>query len=919
MNSKQIDEFGQRAEQTLKETQAWTGTLSGRIYTWFSGSISAEMPDWAREHIVATRELKHVVTLAERRGEKIPEHIVSLLNACKTEVRNLALLVNNSEYLNLVLEREPKLSPEGLLVGREKIIAHEFEWQLNVGLMMNVYNRTSDPALKKQISFLVVQYLAKAAPIEPYGFTGKDPFESHLGFFMGQTYHREYSIFEKYLTPTIEKAFVPESMDAMLFVDTKECQRLFPISYTVINDTQPSESLSIEEAWGEKIADAMSPYLERGEFKQFLDPPLVFDFTEDIGDSILRSPEEDREGAFKAKKRELEQKIERALDEAVERIRIAHPELKLSREALKAMIRANTSCLSRHEVSGVGAIRILPFLNQPEQFEALEDEIAGSRVQEVIEGRLHMLETFLNKTGLRLGAVHARSALFEHIDLEQLLKYEKMYSGRGLKLTEYAPTGENVLYYPEKSDITGTHLFKTFESRLGGDEFLDHPEVAVQGRATLNLFKGLLSEISDSKWKELHDNPETRMLVQGTLFRFMQHLARAEHNMNMVETSFEARTAFAKSMELAQAEISTLLSVVSPFSEEDFEEIYTSRLTHIPEELRGYVQVGVGKSAMNVFSGINMLVGETTAKDSPERVISEGTYFEEVNIIGENHSPDEALKNPAVKTVDLYAGEFNHNVNIDLRITHYEPADVIGEVEALLKNKPETERLTVSIDQTIDFVRSKNVAALLERFSDEIAEGKLNFVFFRSGQKFDMLGMDHYYGSPFYMVNNGDAHWQAFDTLATNPLFKTDPLSMQWFSLANKYGFEDMEDYRGAIFQNTRAVLDRVPESLKPGNNPNVRVGTASKQMDASFIDVKCISKGGITATELSSRLVKKFHDHNQTIHGRSSFGFPHTNYTAIIDPTDGVARTLRINVGLDPADIDLITEFLEELASDLS
>lgn len=74
----------------------------------------------------------------------------------------------------------------------------------------------------------------------------------------------------------------------------------------------------------------------------------------------------------------------------------------------------------------------------------------------------------------------------------------------------------------------------------------------------------------------------------------------------------------------------------------------------------------------------------------------------------------------------------------------YEVGDIIGEVEALLAAKPETERLTIAVDETIDYVRSEQVTRLLERFSKEIKEGKLNFVFFRSGQKFDMLGIDNY-------------------------------------------------------------------------------------------------------------------------------------------------------------------------------
>jgi hypothetical protein len=41
--------------------------------------------------------------------------------------------------------------------------------------------------------------------------------------------------------------------------------------------------------------------------------------------------------------------------------------------------------------------------------------------------------------------------------------------------------------------------------------------------------------------------------------------------------------------------------------------------------------------------------------------------------------------------------------------------------------------MTVAIDCTIDKYHSENVKELLQAFEKEVKEGKLNFVFFRSG------------------------------------------------------------------------------------------------------------------------------------------------------------------------------------------
>lgn len=593
--------------------------------------------------------------------------------------------------------------------------------------------------------------------------------------------------------------------------------------------------------------------------------------------------------------------------------------LGLNKEELKAIIRANTTCIVRQEVNGVPLMGILPLISNESLFVDLHNKgnIAGSNFYDTAHARSKLLEVFLNCTGTRLGAVHARSSLFEHLSLTELFKSEEKFTLKKWKEVQYIPKGENILYYLEPGSIFKTNLFGRFEQNLQKIDQI-HPELGVLGRGTLSLFKGLMSEISEKKWNDLNDNPATRMALQSTLFRFIQHLARAENNLQLAGESQEARIAFMKSMELAQAEISTLLTLTSPFKEEDFDTIYKEKLTHIPENLQKSVSVGVGKSAMNVFSGVNQAVCESIGERRPVRVISEGSYYEEVQVIGAEHSPENVISDTHVSQIDLYVGEFNHNVNINSKVSHYDLVDIQGEIDLLLKSKPETEHLTIAIDQTIDFVRSGNVEALLENYEEEIESGRLNFVFFRSGQKFDMFGMDHYYGSPFYMVNNGDKQWEPFESLKTDPLFKTDPLSMQWFCLANKYGFEEMENYREAVFANAKSVIKNVPTVLKDGGNSEVRISTVGEGMEPAFIDIKYIGNKGPNATVMANLLTKKFKENAQPIHQRSSFGFTHTNITVIMDEK-GHPRTLRINPGLDPYDAELITEFLEELAKEIS
>lgn len=166
----------------------------------------------------------------------------------------------------------------------------------------------------------------------------------------------------------------------------------------------------------------------------------------------------------------------------------------------------------------------------------------------------------------------------------------------------------------------------------------------------------------------------------------------------------------------------------------------------------------------------------------------------------------------------------------------------VGEnIRYLLTSGKASKQLIVAVDCTIEKSLSPNVKELLEEFKEEIKEGKINFVFFNSGQKFDMLGMDNYYGAPFFMVNNGDEKWKPFDSLLHHPIHRTDSLSTQWFCLSHKYASKSLAQYKDLVFKNTRYILDRIPTSLLPRDDPKqqLKVNQAHPDMDVCFIDIK--------------------------------------------------------------------------------
>ena len=209
-----------------------------------------------------------------------------------------------------------------------------------------------------------------------------------------------------------------------------------------------------------------------------------------------------------------------------------------------------------------------------------------------------------------------------------------------------------------------------------------------------------------------------------------------------------------------------------------------------------------------------------------------------------------------------------------------------------------------------------DIQNLLTEFAEQIKAGKLNIVVFRSGQKFDMLGLDNYYGAPFYIINNKDPKWSSFEKLKTDPAFHTDSLSLEYFSLVASCIPDNIDRYKKIIFDNTKAILEQVPQDLKPAEGNPVCVCSFDPDVKTPFIDIKIgFEEDGtlddIRNEELSlwvqQRFTQIFMDEKKLVYRRGSFGFPHPNITWI-------SPKMRINPGIDPDEIRLYRQFFLEL-----
>lgn len=796
-----------------------------------------------------------------------------------------------------------------LINSKFPIKSHQYSWYLNLALLRSAYDSATG-AQKEKIKFLAANYLYNVTPkkLDWHYHNQKkcDPhfLSNHQGTPLEEyRYHREApeqrldygNSFNEKLAYGCESVFI--------LTDTTELEHFFPLKFSVIDEKIPKSDYAskikclLENHFSADSKDALERPLEF---------PILLDVTRLLEKSIQTNGNPSEEKRFKADFAKLKREFFSAQNQAIENY--CRKNKTVSKSRLKNFLADNIVCISRVSIDGAAGIKMLP--------------IGHSRTKEK-QYESKLIHAVIN-SGAYIGAVNLR----KHVADVFLQRPDVDYA--------IPSKTENVLYHPNKEDFTEARFFQRLLCLFGSkpvsgncgistdhlkervDAIARKPHLKTMGKATVDLIQGLMNEISQEKWNEIRKDPIYSPLFQTSLFMIREHLATAEHY--ALADNFNR---FLQEIELVHAELATLLELTLPFQEKDFGEIYKKELLgkSVPTEFEKGLKAGMGKTAVNIFSGFASIVkGNNPVLHG---VHSHGCYFEPTTLM--NHYFDHYMKDPNAPKVGMYLSQFNSNVDVGSTLTEYTRHDVASDIRKLLDGDRVQDKFTVVIDLTIEHYHSKNVESLLNQFKNEIKEGKINFALFSSGQKFYTLGMDNYYGSYYYLVNNGDEKWKEFDSLETHPSYRTDPLSVQWFCLATKYAPDSLSNYRQLIFDNSRYILDRIPNSLKPNSasTQTLRVNSASRSMDVSFIDLKILCTKSV---ELFRKFIQWFKSkkittlfsetmakNNILYYGRGSFGFYHHNFADF--GYMGEARTIRLNLGINPEENDTIIEFFKRLA----
>lgn len=750
------------------------------------------------------------------------------------------------------------------------------QWHLHTSLLMQAYKDSPD-SLKKKIAFIALNYLGKAGPfsISEMPINGvakaqlKPLFQSGL-LKLGTAYNRESPMYNNYLLPYAKQKLAKGAADQLYVVDTPRCTSALELWFKRLT----ADNL-------ETLEQLFRPHV--GQYKDYLKHPITVDLTEELEDWVhKREPDE----AIRSWEEHINEKINAVVEKLTQD--------ECEKNKLKIFILSNLNCICRTEIEGAGLIIPLPLFTDPSFYQIPKETtsfLGCKSPRSLLETKKAKwkvdFNNFANVTGMRLGAVKGRKILTELYSLEELIERES-----GTQVT-FPGKGANAIYYPDQKKFLESAQFSRFSRQL--NQLNRAPHLQVLGDATLKLVEGCIQSINDKTWQKINSQPESRLILQTALFCIHQHLARAEETIDDFKM-------FAQYLEYVHYELSTLLCLVQPFSPEDYKAIYRERLDSVPASLKGHVKAGIAKSAMNALAGVNAAIHRMTP--NPRREFDPESHFEIIEFLNERKN---ASSHPHV---DLYIGEFNHNINLDPDHQEYHEANLIEKIKELKGSHP----LTVAVDCTIDYIDSPKVKKLLETFEQDILDGHLNFVFYRSGQKFEMFGMDAYYGSPYYIINNGADQWRAFQDLEKDPAFTTDLLSLQWFALVNQYAPKQLDQYRALIFNNSRHITSELQNIHT--KNPKVSFPKVREGMEFCYVDIKV--KGGegeAMLVELQDKLYTDFAKRGAKIHSKGGYGYLHPNITLFptgLDPNKKGA-TLRINPGVNGVENQWILHTIQE------
>lgn len=550
----------------------------------------------------------------------------------------------------------------------------------------------------------------------------------------------------------------------------------------------------------------------------------------------------------------------------------------------------------------------------------------------------------INYTGFRLSPAQTIEAWLKIEDTQTILKRENIsLASLATQGTAFPKVYENYQQFIATQAVQKFAALVNDPPNLNGPPLPPHPTyVKVLANSTTALLNGLKNlnidgRTKDGKYEGLYPEEMNEML-QVSYFRIINALSEATLR------RYNYRD-FHNQIELVHQEIQNILSLAKPYQEGhnvqdgDFAKSVLANLAEKPVSkdiidpaiipTNFTPKVHLKNSGMHAIASVVASVEaqkinvETQKKGSQQlnTMVLKDSYFESSEIllkgkdytthvlehVGDTYNFELKAGDiaNAKKPIDLFLCEIHHNVGIEK--TDYKTENIAEQIKFLKNNNMLAPNCTVAIDTTINFDRSDDVRTLLAdpEIAKMITDGELNIVLLRSAQKFDMLGLDNYYGGVATTINNGKS-FPDFDERMNHPQDQLTGLNYQGLTHLQKYG--DLDSYRKAVHENTKKLYAQLPKELFEGIEPFVKIATMEE--DCQYFLGLMFPGGAGVSRAFINRFLEFAKDQKVLLTNRSSFGFANTNIVHI----DG--GNVRLTLGLDDEKtINLYADFFKAFA----
>lgn len=454
-------------------------------------------------------------------------------------------------------------------------------------------------------------------------------------------------------------------------------------------------------------------------------------------------------------------------------------------------------------------------------------------------------------------------------------------------------------------------------SSLYGDNHLK-----VYAEATFNMLRGL-KEISCQK--KINGESESQCSIEEKFKKLgIEDLLQVAYfsilnSMGEAYLHKEDPVKFYNQIELIHQIIQSILAIAEPFDEKELEsairkDIKERIVTDLPES-KIYLKSSAMHSLSSVISGVEKVKGNKdlvimAQKNSYYETSSilEAPSFKVSTLDGKKFDQDsksslENLQEP----IDLFLCEFNHNIAIETDGYHVE--NVKDQIKAIYENGLASDKMTVALDVTLNDIHSSEIKDLLADplIKEKIESGVLNLVVFGSAQKFDMLGLDNYYGGTSIVFNNAQ-NFQSFNERMDLAQDQLKGLPYQGLTLLYKYASDQIQAYKNIISQNNHEFYDKLPEEIK-SENLDLSVKEISDEGQVYFLHI-AFSNDSPLAGILFKKMFDRFVEQNDLFATeRQSFGFMNCNLNRLQD------TVWRFTMGLENSDqIEAYTSFFKKI-----